>query len=93
MGRNRGARGRRAAGGVARSLQPAEGDAPPSLLAIRPSASTRDPSQYFNSLLALNEGRGSFLCALPEFLCRGSKEPFARSHAERNWRWFRRQSD
>src|SRR5438874_4661450 len=28
------------------------GDAPPSLLAIRPSASTRDPLQYFNSLLA-----------------------------------------
>ena len=28
------------------------GDAPHSLLAIRPSASTRDPSQYFNSLLA-----------------------------------------
>ncbi len=27
------------------------GDAPRSLLAIRPSASTRDPSQYFNSLL------------------------------------------
>ena len=27
------------------------GDAPPSLLAIRPSASTRDPCQYFNSLL------------------------------------------
>src|SRR5437899_8994717 len=27
------------------------GDAPPSLLAIRPSASTRDPLQYFNSLL------------------------------------------
>ena len=27
------------------------GDAPPSLLAIRPSASTRDPSQYFNRLL------------------------------------------
>ena len=26
------------------------GDAPPSLLAIRPSASTRDPLQYFNSL-------------------------------------------
>ena len=44
--------GRRAAGGVARSLQPTKGDAPPSLLAIRPSASTRDPFQYFNSLLA-----------------------------------------
>src|SRR5438874_7870380 len=29
------------------------GDAPPSLLAIRPSVSTRDPLQYFNSLLAL----------------------------------------
>src|SRR5438094_3206834 len=29
------------------------GDAPPSLLAIRPSTSTRDPLQYFNSLLAL----------------------------------------
>src|SRR5205085_4621830 len=29
------------------------GDAPPSLLAIRPSASTRDPLQYFNSLLGL----------------------------------------
>src|SRR5438067_11690330 len=29
------------------------GDAPPSHLAIRPSASTRDPLQYFNSLLAL----------------------------------------
>src|SRR6266404_4270483 len=29
------------------------GDAPPSLLAIRPSASTRDPSQYFNRLLRL----------------------------------------
>jgi hypothetical protein len=28
------------------------GDAPLSLLAIRPSASTRDPLQYFNSLLA-----------------------------------------
>ena len=28
------------------------GDAPPSLLAIRPSASTRDPLQYFNSLLS-----------------------------------------
>lgn len=28
------------------------GDAPRSLLAIRPFASTRDPSQYFNSLLA-----------------------------------------
>jgi hypothetical protein len=27
------------------------GDAPPSLLAIRPSASTRDPSPYFNRLL------------------------------------------
>ena len=27
------------------------GDAPPSLPAIRPSASTRDPSQYFNRLL------------------------------------------
>ena len=27
------------------------GDAPHSLLAIRPSASTRDPLQYFNSLL------------------------------------------
>jgi len=27
------------------------GDAPHSLLAIRPSASTRDPFQYFNSLL------------------------------------------
>jgi len=27
------------------------GDAPRSLLAIRPSASTRDPFQYFNSLL------------------------------------------
>jgi len=27
------------------------GDAPLSLLAIRPSASTRDPFQYFNSLL------------------------------------------
>src|SRR5438093_540133 len=27
-------------------------DAPPSLLAIRPSASTRDPLQYFNSLLS-----------------------------------------
>src|SRR6266446_4656867 len=40
------------AGGVTRLLQPAEGDAPPSLLAIRPSASTRDPSQYFNSLQA-----------------------------------------
>jgi hypothetical protein len=38
-------------GGVARSLQPAKGDAPHSLLAIRPSASTRDPFQYFNSLL------------------------------------------
>src|SRR6476646_3342483 len=47
------ARGRRAPGCVARSLQPAEGDAPPSLLAIRPSASTRDRSQYFNSLLRL----------------------------------------
>jgi len=31
-------------GGVARSLQPAEEDAPRSLLAIRPSASTRGPS-------------------------------------------------
>ena len=31
------------------------GDAPPSLLAIRPSASTRDPLQYFNSLLALHD--------------------------------------
>src|SRR5205085_12050767 len=30
------------------------GDAPPSLLAIRPSASTRDPLQYFNSLLGGN---------------------------------------
>src|SRR5437899_10261044 len=28
------------------------GDAPPSLLAIRPSASARDPLQYFNSLIA-----------------------------------------
>src|SRR5450432_3216879 len=28
------------------------GDAPHSLLAIRPSASTRDPLQYFNSLLS-----------------------------------------
>jgi hypothetical protein len=28
-----------------------DGDAPYSLLAIRPSASTRDPFQYFNSLL------------------------------------------
>ena len=28
-----------------------DGDAPPSLLAIRPSASTRDPLHYFNSLL------------------------------------------
>src|SRR5256885_14019704 len=45
------ARGRRAAGGAARSLQPAAGDAPPSLLAVRPSASTRDPSQDFTSLL------------------------------------------
>ncbi len=27
------------------------GDAPPSLLAIRPSASTRDPPQYSNRLL------------------------------------------
>src|SRR5438552_7860419 len=52
------ARGRRAAGGVARSLQPAAGDAPPSLLAIRPSASTRDPSQYFNSLLVRPAIRG-----------------------------------
>src|SRR5439155_15724764 len=58
------ARGRRAAGRVARSLQPHCGDAPPSLLAIRPSASTRDPSQYFNSLLAeLTSARGgSFDC-------------------------------
>ena len=32
------------------------GDAPHSLLATRPSASTRDPLQYFNSLL---------VCALP----------------------------
>ena len=31
--------------------QARDGDAPSSLLAIRPSASTRDPSQYFNSLL------------------------------------------
>ena len=30
------------------------GDAPHSLLAIRPSASTRDPLQYFNSLLEAN---------------------------------------
>src|SRR6266566_5285392 len=52
------AQGRRAAGGVARSLQPAAGDAPPSLLAIRPSASTRDPSQYFNSLLVRPAIRG-----------------------------------
>ena len=52
------ARGRRAAGGVARSLQPAAGDTPPSLLAIRPSASTRDPSQYFNSLLVRPAIRG-----------------------------------
>ena len=35
-----------------RSFVPARcGDAPHSLLAIRPSASTRDPFQYFNSLL------------------------------------------
>src|SRR5437764_8685812 len=35
-----------------RSFIPARcGDAPHSLLAIRPSASTRDPLQYFNSLL------------------------------------------
>ena len=35
-----------------RSLVPAHcGDAPRSLLAIRPSASTRDPLQYFNRLL------------------------------------------
>src|SRR5204863_10055820 len=52
------ARGRRAAGGVARSLQPAAGDAPPSLLAIRPSASRRDPFQYFNSLLVCPAIRG-----------------------------------
>src|SRR5438477_5653848 len=31
------------------------GDAPPSLLAIRPSASTRDPLQYFNSLLTSHD--------------------------------------
>jgi len=38
--------------GLAASLVPARcGDAPHSLLAIRPSASTRDPLQYFNSLL------------------------------------------
>ena len=33
------------------------GDAPGSLLAIRPSASTRDPPQYFNSLLSLDLGQ------------------------------------
>jgi hypothetical protein len=32
------------------------GDAPHSLLAIRPSASTRDPLQYFNSLLTRGDG-------------------------------------
>src|SRR5438477_1822732 len=30
-----------------------DGDAPPSLLAIRPSASRRDPLRYFNSLLVM----------------------------------------
>ena len=41
-----------------RSFVPARcGDAPHSLLAIRPSASTRDPLQYFNSLLWRNPNR------------------------------------
>ena len=35
------------------------GDAPPSLLAIRPSASTRDPFQYFKSLLGVLLGYDS----------------------------------
>ena len=50
--RNR--RRREAEGQLAASLgrySPLKGDAPLSLLAIRPSASTRDPSQSFNSLL------------------------------------------
>jgi len=40
---------------LSRSLvipQVRDGDAPHSLLAIRPSASTRDPLQYFNTLLS-----------------------------------------
>jgi len=38
------------------------GDAPPSLLAIRPSASTRDPLQYFNSLL--RRGTATRYCSI-----------------------------
>jgi hypothetical protein len=45
-----------------RSFVPARcGDAPHSLLAIRPSASTRDPFQYFNSLLGWLENAPSAL--------------------------------
>jgi hypothetical protein len=44
-----------------RSFVPAHcGDAPPSLLAIRPSASTRDPLQCFNSLLGSLVDRNDF---------------------------------
>jgi len=43
-----------------RSFVPARcGDAPHSLLAIRPSASTRDPFQYFKSLLGVLLGYDS----------------------------------
>src|SRR5204862_7612408 len=60
------ARGRRAAGPesvrgwLRRSVVPARcGDAPHSLLAICPSASTRDPFQYFKSLLGVLLGYDS----------------------------------
>ena len=44
-----------------RSFVPAPcGDAPHSLLAIRPSASTRDPFQYFNSLLGQRSDNPSY---------------------------------
>ena len=56
--RRREAEGRLAASTRSLSRHCGKGDAPPSLLATRPSASTRDPSQYFNSLLVLDRRLG-----------------------------------
>ncbi len=69
------ARGRRAAGGVARSLQPTAGMRLPRSLPFRPSASTRDPLQDFNSLLGRGQMGASSLD--PSFEALGSA---ARGH-------------